>query len=575
MKRFIATILIVALVFSFPVVSYAGDLKTGVASDATMVPKIQHVPQRFIPLPTGTDTKAKAKKNSGPFKEGESRKFRYITDITDPSNKYIAVKGNLIKQGKNINLWLIDDKDFHSKLGTKHNDEACSLKMITSEISDDMVANFDKIYDSMTDEKTGFAKHAKISYEYEGITIGDLGNDGKLNVLLQDINNDGDKQDVSAAMVGFFTAGDMYESYPESTQKDDGNGLDMINMDVGINQGLKVLQDNKNSFYSYFAHEFQHFLHFISFGAYYSNSAELHSKYLWFNEMMSGFAQVYYTNPGSLVYSADDQIYASRNEYSGVGYGDFLNFNQSLKNYQMGYLFAHFLKNTAGSSAATRIYKNLNSGPLAPSKDFASKVKFVEDTPVEELLGSAIKPLFGKKFSKLTGRDAFERIYFLYMENFVAEGGRVYAEDGISYVTKKFTKVDPDKLLLDVWGVRGMDLSHLKLAEVPTIKNNGKVVLKGYGDDNADIPASHDMMYKIGTSKKGTVLKVAIPKVESMKAYIALVGDTTKLKGADAYTLKQGETNVIETDGKTAYLFITTFHGDVDTKVKFAWESSK
>lgn len=534
---------------------------------------IIHVPQEYI-QPEISDFApfaAQPTTYSGPFTAGDTKVFR-STSINGTSTAF-TIQGDLLAQGTNTNVWILNDADYHTKTSIPHSAD-CTLQSITTDMAKDMADTFDAIYSRMTNTSTGFGIHSNTIFAmpFSNVTqIGDLGNDSKVNILLYDI--DGDGTGSGSYRGGYFSSGDMFNDATHT------NVLDMFHVDIGKNQGFKDLtsanEADKLSVYGTLAHEFQHMLFYMYVGAYLGDT----TPYKWFNEALSGLADMYYTKAGSQLIDFSRLTYGSTNSYSNSDYGDLFNFNNSLKNYGMGYMHSIMMYKKTSNTYGTKIYNYFNTGSLAGT-DYNSKSTYIAGKAFDEIIGGAFKSALSPAFDSFTDKQVFDNLYYVFMENFAADGGSVHSTTLLP--TYKFSDGNLNKDHL--WAIRpalgsasfsdggGFTYDLSSYEAIPTIANGGAVTLQGYSG-SATRGASHEMMYKIGSNSASPVLNISIPASNGMKYYLVIPNAQTA-SGAEVYPMANAGTNNLNTGGKDVYLLVTTLFGNVTTTVTYSWTSA-
>ncbi len=516
---------------------------------------IEHRPQELPELSINNSPSTfSLTANSGPFTLGDERYFR--VEVSDsPTKIYKAVKALLVIQAEHSNVWILDDNDFHGKTSTSHGN-SCMLTSITDVTKQNIATTFDGIYDRMTDPETGFGTHEQklFNLNYGGWTkSGDFGMDGKVNILLYDIDALNAKTGVYTA--GFFWSYDMFDK----VQLDgiDIDPIDMFHMDIGKAEGYENLQGygDKLSFYGTLAHEFQHMLFNMYMGAYVLGS----SSYKWYNEALSGLANVFYVQPGAEIINSLSFSSSARNSYTnGSSYGDFLNFNNSQKNYGMGYLHSIMMYKKTNGTYGRKMYDFFNTGSLS-NNNFAIKNNYVASTGFDVILGGGFKATLGSLYDSFDNKQVFDNLYYIFMENFASDGGIVRSTSPLH--TYKFSTDTSSSSNLWYTRQNGTDISQ--------INSGSAVVLKGY-TGSTPRGATHDKMYKIGSNTSHPLLRINIPDVPGMQYYV-VIPNTSPAAGADVYPMQKGQDNDIDTFGRTAYLFVSTLFSNIDTTVTYSW----
>ncbi|MDR2655731.1 MAG: Ig-like domain-containing protein [Oscillospiraceae bacterium] len=161
--------------------------------------------------------------------------------------------------------------------------------------------------------------------EYFGEPLYQSGASGKINLVLLDINSDGNT--LGAYTAGYFYAGDYYPGY--------GNDDAMLYVDIGTHQGLARLNSEKSSasYVSFFAtitHEFQHLVNFSYWKDYYDRSLLYYERSdkdpdwvknyatsvsTWYNEGLSGLAETLYLREKGFAMDANQLNYYFSNTF--------------------------------------------------------------------------------------------------------------------------------------------------------------------------------------------------------------------------------------------------------------------
>jgi hypothetical protein len=437
-------------------------------------------------------------------------------------------------------------------------------------------------------------------------TIGDLAGDGKVNFLLYDIDGDGNSAG-SSYTAGFFSSGDFFVH----SGGDPRNNLDMMHIDIGRNQGFRAFDTTLTSaerataelqLLNILAHEFQHMLFYMYFDVYTDNA--VWEQYLWLNEMLSELAGAFYARSGAEVADFSRLSWSAQNSYAGSDYGDFLNFNNSLKNYGMSMLFGMLMYKTYGEAFPQRVYNNFITTfpPVQNNPQLAAHRNRINADGHDLTVGRALRAGTGGAVG--TDETALSLLYFLFMENFAADGGVI---DG-TQSTKFYAANNPVDNLWAIRPVMGLSNGRVLSALVadnpiisppfpsafslssssafPTLTSGGNITLNGYSGSIAR-GATHEMFYRLtGGTGTSPVLNITPPLGSSAERYYAVIPnspliETTNLQtnvvfsngtgGANVYPLTRGELNQIDTGGRPAYLFVVTFYGNVSSSITYSW----
>ncbi|MFI3174092.1 MAG: S-layer homology domain-containing protein [Bacillota bacterium] len=472
--------------------------------------------------------------------------------VMSGNNVMTVASATLEAVGSNCNVWVVSPDQAYDDRNAGD---------ITSQLAEEIAENTDAIYGKMT---KAFAPHANIliGNTLYG-TVGDVDNDGKINVLLYDIASDGGVGDVFFG--GYFASTDMagYQSVGVMP-------VDAIHMDIGIDQGFSKNNTGvAEEFYGTIAHEFQHMLYYTYFGAH--TPFFVTEDDLWFNESLSGLTDVYYSSPDGNAtvqnLSSSRVIMGNSNDYSGArGYGDFVSFSDSLKNYGIGYMFASFMQEI-NPVYANRVYdyfiKNLTDGGRLSS---VSAQKFYADKEMPNIIGQALRYGFDSDhaladgIAQLSDAEVFEYFYTAFMESYISDGGNVIDGEEV-HATIPFWH---DGNLWDYKNYGGY-------SQYSTLQSSDVVRLEGYGANQAS-GAVHEMTYALQnqyTAKTPNIHITVGERGDVFSAYLVLYN--ADQRNADIYPLTLGEEAVINTENKPVYLFVTTFYGDVSARVSYYW----
>lgn len=453
-----------------------------------------------------------------------------------------ATPCKLIAQSDYTNIWVRTTKNLDS------------TQMIDAQ---NLAIGFDAIYKRMTGEggdTDGFAAHKGVTITTGGVNsnmpvIGDVDGDDRINYFFYEM---------SAG--GFFSNGDFFNTR---------NQLDMVNINVMYLDNY--LSNPSSSSYKYgiygvMAHEFQHLLFYMYFGVYADNS---NRQFSWINEAMSALVQTLYLEPNAIVYPTaavqNSRLSSSVvNSYQDSGYGDFLRFNNSSKNYGIVQMFSVLMFRKYGIEYAQGIYDNMRSEyPMATSSDARSAnqiklTKYGHDVAVSKFLhgGTGVGD----------GENTLQLLYTLFMENFAADGGTLHT-DPAAGTTKFLTATDTNS---NMWSRRAA-------TTYPTLNSGGTVSLAGYGTQPSGTKATHEMLYKLaGGSVSAPILTITAPADGNPTTlYYVAIPRASAADGADVYPLTKGILAAINTAGRDAYLFVSTFHQNVGVPGPvYAWRGA-
>lgn len=500
-------------------------------------PTIIHLPQVYPELIEATGEEEIVRETASTYVVGSTDTF--AAAVTEGSTALTAATGTLKYQSTHTNVWLI------SQTGGSPDDLSSYYAAIATKT--------DAIYTLMTSELAAH-ENVLILAGYSNLpSLGDIGEDGRINVLLYDIYGDG--ATATSYTAGFFNPTDFFT---------DGNNLgsvvDAIHMDIGTIQGGNNLElGDGETFYGTIAHEFQHMLFYMYCGWKVSDSS---GKLTWFNEALSGLTEMYYyTGTLNQAQSASDSkmTLANQNTYAnGTSYGDFVNFNNSFKNYGMGNLFSIMMHKKTNGSYGGAIYDYFET--IKNSQYSASDAN--------TLVGNALKVALGDDFADYTGDEVFAYTYYAFMENYITDGGAVVTADGESYHTYSLWENNAlwsEKDIAET-GYAGYSTTY------DTLDSGETFSLVGYPSDSSTIEASHEITLNLDADSDltNTYLNITIGEADGLQAYVALYDSTAQT--ADLYPLVLGYTNGIDTKGKKAYLFASTLNADVENvTVTYNW----
>jgi hypothetical protein len=483
--------------------------------------------------------------------------------------------GQLVRQGDHVNIWILDNVP-------------SALRPNDADLNAAIIA-FDDIFIRMSADFAPFEDIAVTTHFGNMPTVGDL-HDGRVNVLLH-----------TGRSGGYFSTANYMTN--------NGNiPIAVFHMHPSF---LISSHDNHAFRGSLFAHEFQHLLFYLHFGVYLDNPQE----YLWLNEALSELAWVYWGQPGSVMLSHNDLFAAAVNPYSNPDdprVGDFINFNNSDKNYAMGMLKTVMLHRRTPGDFASRIYNFFSTSfPRATnSAMFANNRSIVNGATMAHNVGNAYAHAGLLGSTGATGTTAFNMLYFLFMENFAADGGKIISEEN-EISTTKF--IDNLFSANNLWGIRpnlGIATStqgtvqgingvfeaatggFYSLASPPrtpfsNLANGGRISLTGY-NSTPSLGATHEMFYRLtGQTVSNPVLNISVSDSGTTFYYVVVPNDAAGSQsssanrqfgrdGASVYPIsRDGTANFIDTRGQNAYLFVSTIFRTVrDIPVAYTWANA-
>jgi hypothetical protein len=514
-----------------PATSSGLDLVTVYIDDSGSV----HIPPVYIEPSEGGGFAGIMPASTQNYAEGSTRNF-FFTRVAEGS----AQAGTLVRQSNHVNIWVLNGH--------------------TAPAADElntMITAFDGIFERMTEDFGAF-KGVRISLPFSNVPcIGDVNNDGRINVLLYGMGGG-----------GFFTNGDFFTEF--------GNiPIALFHMNFSSST-----MNNPLNFYNTFAHELHHLLFFMYFDVYAPEPYE----YLWLNEALGELAGQFYAQPGTESILASRMIDAAGNSYAHSGYGDFLNFNNSLKNYGMGALHSALMHRKTGGEYVKDIFRYFRE-LLPPAAQFNANRTMISNASAAQIVGDAFN------YAGLTGEAgaaAFDLMYFLFMEKFAADREKFYSEQFSAFNlwgirpalgTAPDTTIYPHAVFRD----GGSSFTSLSSrTSLPVLPSGNTVTLGGYGSPAAPLGASHEMLYRLsGESAGSPVIRISIADNNDRTQYYVVVpreGPDTVLNrqrgrlGADIYPLR-GNINFADTEGRPAYLFAVTLFRDVSgVSVTYSWQ---
>jgi uncharacterized repeat protein (TIGR02543 family) len=508
---------------------------------------------------------------------------------------FTSLPGILKAQGEHTNVWVIDDSAYHAAKGNEH-DTTCHLCDISPADAQEMAATFDGIYERMTDTDTGFGAHARkeVITSWPNIpSAGDIGRDGKVNFVLYDLYGDGGPGG-EGYTTGFFTA----QNYQRASLQGGCRPIDMLHVDIGDDQGYADLKSTADSLriYSTLAHEFQHLLFYMYFDVYIYNEYSVS----WFNEALSELAATYYVEPGAEITALDRIFFASMNGASGSSYSDFFA-HGNLKNYGMEKLFAMYAHKRSAGDFAHNVYNYLTAHcpPPDTTAQFTTNRSFIRELQsMENAVGEMLKAALwdSAEAGGMSGADALRSAYFQFMESFASDGGYLASTGAVS--PKKLAKLYGSTFSADnLWGFRpalgtneylyeneqtGRPLGQQATA-IPILASGGAVSVTGYSGQTSGA-VSCEKLYALTPASAaspwlGITVNDSADTADATKYYVALENPAADVKnrgenGADIVPLAKGVRNVVDTGGRRAWLFVSTWFRTVqDVPVYYSYMS--
>jgi len=473
-------------------------------------------------------------------------------------------EGELVRQGDHVNIWILDSVDTE-----RPSDAALDAAII----------QFDDITYRMTRDFApfeGVVVHTIFSADMP--LVGDIHNDGRVNVLLHE-----------GHQWGYFN---------------NGNFMTNNNVPIAVfHVSPRLFNCEDLSPMPTFAHELQHLLFYMHFGVYASNSmlATERQSFSWFNETLSEIAARFWVYEDTEVISVGRLLSAAENSYANpqsIRVGDFINFNNSFKNYGMSSLHGALMHRQTAGIYVSSVYDFLRATfPISTtSAAFRANENRLRYMGMPEIVGNAFYYAGLTGSTGASGELAFNLLYFLFMENFAADGGDVVSNN-VVHPTTEFI-ADPFSAH-NLWGVRpnlgltpgfvyldhhGSSTSLSAWTALPTLPSGGQVSLSGY-NGTPPLGATQDRFYRlIGESLENPVLTISIADDDPRTQFYVVipndpVGSVSNINnmqlgrdGATVHTLQRGNVeSVIYTGGQTAYLFVATLFRNVDAAVTYSW----
>ena len=461
-----------------------------------------------------------------------------------PMSVDAATNGTLVRQGEHVNIWVLDG---------------------TPAISDvdlnTMLARFDDITYRMTRDFGAF-RGVRVTTHYTNDMpfVGDVHNDGRVNVLLRTLGS---------GLSGFFSNGDFFIHHGNTP-------IALFHMCISF------WDINRDFFFETFAHELQHLLFFIHLGVFLGQ--DNHGDFLWFNEALSELAGKYWSCTESVINSRGRLLDAAEN----WGYEDFVTFS-GLKSYAMSRLHGTFVHRFANDYVGS-VYSFF-------AREFPTPTTAANFTSLSAR-GAALNMIetVGDIFQhagltgSLRGAAAFNFLYFMFMEDFAADGGNIVI-DGIAYETTMF--INSPYSAFNLWGLRPtLGLPQIGNNNVIVVPEGGGFVLTGrrafpelQSGFSVSVGGVREKFYRlIGESTANPVLNIQIADSSSYTMFYIVVpndppGSVASFdnphfgrNGATVHPLTAGN-NTINTRGAAAYLFVVTLNRGVNATVTYSWSA--
>ena len=539
------------------------------------------------------------------YVEGSTRNFRAM--LSPGSSTASTIQGNLVRQGNHVNIWVIDPDAYavfanlDSNPGRAHQNMLAEIATDTV-LLDKMIARFDDIYERMTRDFGAFAG-VRIATTYPNLPlVGDVSDDGRINVLLYNIQ--GKSTLPGATGSGGYVAGSFTPM--DFTTSNNNTPIALFHMDIARYYGYQNVASNAASrqlaFYSTFAHEFQHMLFFMYFEVY--TTGQVHAdEFLWFNESLSELAGAFWAQDGVEVIPPLMRILSTlENSYARAfaGAADFLNFNNSIKSYGMSRFHGSLMHKLTAGAYVSYVYDFFRVAfpPATNTAQFVANRANLNAYSMRNTIGNAFNAAGLTGSTNATGSTAFDLLYFIFMENFAADGGNIVSGDNV-HTTMQFI---PSNSLaaFNFWGIRPnlgtsnwvfQTQSSIVLltnrTPLPLLHSGGSILLSGYSG-TPPLGASHEMLYRlVGESAENQVLTISINDNSPYTRYYVVVPNDLPPRavsssmtpfpnlgsnGATVHPLAVNNAiNVIDTGGQTAYLFVATLFRNVNATLEYSW----
>ncbi|MCL2083362.1 MAG: hypothetical protein FWH04_09050, partial [Oscillospiraceae bacterium] len=211
--------------------------------------------------------------------------------------------------------------------------------------------------------------------------------------------------------------------------------------------------------------------------------------------------------------------------------------------------------------------------------------------------------------------DTLALLYAVFMEQFASDGGKIIDGDLSTSTIKFFSEAtihffsEGATPRCNLWAIRpvaGLENGRVYSGEpgnstrqnasfyerIPDLKSGNSAVLKGYGSPVAVKGATHEMLYKLEKPEAGKQwLNITAPNDGNERTlyYAVLANDDAGVKrcnvygddvafssganGADVYPLTKGVQSSIDTQGRDAYLFVSTLYQNVDSSITYTWSN--
>lgn len=506
----------------------------------------------------------------------------------------------LVRQNARVNIWVIDP----ATPGQQYMQTL--LNPANAQVLNGLLASFTQIVNRMIFNANapfgGFQNVLNYVPHPSIPRVGDLHGDGRINVLLYDHGG------------GFFHPMDFFTVNGNSPIAIFHVGVARLIDDLLDPNIPQPSQNALNSIYDTFAHELAHLLFFMHFGMYTLFIPGRAQEYLWFDEALAELAGKYFAVAGGRLISFGRTRAALEIDYynpndSQLRPGDFLNFNNSLKNYGMSRLYFSMMNRLADNLVRDLFsFFAYTFPPSTNGSEFWANDDVMLRHTMPEMVGNALAYAGLTASTGATGETAFNLLYFLFMENFAADGGRIYAGNNF-HQTAPFHQtpysahnlwgirptlgqpvpgVFPNYNILFFDAVRPYGARVDDYAPIPAISPGGNIVMWGYAIQNPIVGgATHDRLYRLYGGQNMGGISISIPDNSINTRFYAVIpnepwgarSSSNNMRfgqhGAQVFALNGGGVNnVLPTDGRPVYLFIITLFRNVNTTVNFEWQEN-
>ncbi|MCL2456532.1 MAG: hypothetical protein FWD19_03170, partial [Defluviitaleaceae bacterium] len=259
-------------------------------------------------------------------------------------------------------------------------------------------------------------------------------------------------------------------------------------------------------------------------------------------------------------------------------------------------------KSGGGYSKAVYEFFAENFPPSANSATYNANSNKAASTEMSALVGN----IFNKAglSGSAVAQNAFHLLYFIFMENFAADGGKIFS-DANEISTIKF--INNFFSAHNLWGIRpnlgitptGQGLNGVfesassgfyslgaPRVAFSTLANGGRISLTGQNSPPGG--ATHEIFYRLtGQTTTNPILNISLTDNGTTMYYVVVPNDAVGAQsssanrqfgrdGANVFPLKRdGTQNFIDTRGQNAYLFAATIFRNVQNiSVDYSWTNT-